>query len=114
MASIVAAGLASFKTSVLSWSRVREATQPSALEMNSEEIEEHDDSVAGGTDEGQAEDATEPQQVDLERLGRHAAAASQFRNMLADLKGRVARKAATRARTVPADPEVQKSATKAA
>ncbi len=35
--------------------------------------------------------------LELERLGRKAVAAGQFRELLADLKGRVARRAALRA-----------------
>jgi hypothetical protein len=42
-------------------------------------------------------DATRLHNLDLERLGRSAAAAWELQDMLADLKGRIARRAVRRA-----------------
>ena len=45
---------------------------------------------------GMSADASELHRLDLERLGRRAVAACQFQDMLADLKERIAQRAAMR------------------
>ncbi len=57
------------------------------------------DCVLARISSGMSADATKLHRLDLERLGRGAEAACQFQDMLADLKGRIARRAAMRTRS---------------
>jgi len=52
---------------------------------------------------GMCENATKAHRRELERLGRRAADACQFKDMLTDLKDRITRRAAERGRSAYAD-----------
>jgi len=70
-----------------------------AREMQGMSIRHLHDCVLARISSGMSADASELHRLDLERLGLRALAACQFQEMLADLKERIAQRAAMRTRS---------------
>jgi hypothetical protein len=109
MAFIIAAGFASSRTSVLSSTEAGVARAQPAPEMQQMGIRHGYDCLLSRISSGMRENATKLNHLDLERLGRRAAAACQFQEMLADLKDQIARKVAMRTESACADGIVELS-----
>src|ERR1035437_6800269 len=108
MAFIIAAGFASSRTSVLSSTEAGVARAQPAPEMQQMGIRLGYDCLLRRISSGMRENATKLNHLDLERLGRPAAAC-QFQETLADLKDQIARKVAMRTESACADGIVELS-----
>jgi hypothetical protein len=106
MLFVTAAGFVPPRTSVLSSSIASLARALPAPEMHQMATRQGDDcllSSISNLSNSICENATRLNRLDLERLGRRAQTACQFQHRLFDLKARIARMAAARARSADAD-----------
>jgi len=84
------------ETMVLNWSEVPAALAEPEEEIQPMEIGLPPNHLLAQLSDGLSAAAIQIHNVELARLGRKAAAASQFREMLDNLKGQIARRAVTR------------------